>query len=109
MILIDYIENSMILNTFEQDGKIENIYDSTNVIATKYDSNKRKLAVIFGSGQQYLYHDVTLEDYRKFESDDSQGKAIHKYIRKYKFDKSDEPVDITIIKEQVEKLKENKK
>ena len=62
-------------------------------MATKYDTSKRKLAVIFGSGQQYLYHDVTLEDYRKFESDDSQGKAIHKYIRKYKSDKADELVD----------------
>ena len=99
----------MILNTFEQDGKIENIYDSTNVMATKYDINKRKLAVIFGSGHQYLYHDVTLEDYRKFEADESQGKAIHKYIKKYKYDKSNEPVDIEIIKEQVVKLKENKK
>jgi len=54
----------MILNTFEQDGKIENIYDSTNVLASKYDKTKKKLAVIFGSGHQYLYHDVTLEDYR---------------------------------------------
>lgn len=99
----------MILNTFEQDGKIENIYDSTNVLATKYDVNKRKLAVIFGSGHQYLYHDVTLEDYRKFESDDSQGKAIHKYIKKYKNEKSNDIVDVALIKEQVDKIKESKK
>jgi hypothetical protein len=88
----------MILNTFEQDGKIENIYDSTNVLASKYDKTKRKLAVIFGSGHQYLYHDVTLEDYRKFESDDSQGKAINKYIKKYKYEKAEQTVDVSIIK-----------
>lgn len=95
----------MILNTFEQDGKIENIYDSSNVLASKYDKTKRKLAVIFGSGHQYLYHDVKLEDYRKFESDESQGKAIHKYIKKYKNEKAEDLVDVSIIKEQVEKIK----
>jgi hypothetical protein len=98
----------MILNTFEQDGKIENIYDSSNVLASKYDKNKRKLAIIFGSGHQYLYHDVTLEDYNKFVSDDSQGKAIHKYIKKYKNEKAGDKVDVSVIKEQVEKLKEEK-
>jgi hypothetical protein len=95
----------MILHTFEQDGKIENLYDSSNVLASKYDKTKRKLAIIFESGLQYLYHDVTLEDYRKFSNDDSQGKAIHKYIRKYKTEKSEDIVDVTIIKEQVEKIK----
>ena len=64
-----------------------------------------KLAVIFGSGHQYLYHDVKLEDYRKFESDESQGKAIHKYIKKYKNEKAEDLVDVSIIKEQVEKIK----
>lgn len=98
----------MILNKHEENGKIENIYDSTNVMASKYDINERKLAVIFGSGAQYLYHDVTLEDYRKFERDESQGKAIHKYIKKYKSEKADIEVDISVIKEQVEKLKNAK-
>ena len=95
----------MILNKHVNEGKIENIYDSTNVIATKYDMGINKLAVIFGSGQQYLYHDVTMEDYQKFEDSDSQGKAIHKYIKKYKNEKSTNLVDVTIIKEQIEKLK----
>lgn len=97
----------MILNKFEQDGKIENIYDSSNVLATKYDTKQRKLAVIFGSGQQYLYHDVTFEDYKKFESDESQGKAIHKYIKKYKSEKSEGIVDVAVIQEQIQKLKDN--
>jgi hypothetical protein len=98
----------MILNKFEQDGKIENIYDSTNVLASKYDINQRKLAVIFGSGAQYLYHDVTLEDYKKFERDESQGKAIHKYIKKYKSEKAGDEVDVSVIQEQIQKLKENR-
>ena len=108
MILTDYTKSSMILNKFEQDGKIENIYDSTNVLASKYDINQRKLAVIFGSGAQYLYHDVTLEDYKKFEGDESQGKAIHKYIKKYKSEKAGDKVDISIIQEQIQKLKEDR-
>jgi predicted house-cleaning noncanonical NTP pyrophosphatase (MazG superfamily) len=97
----------MILNRFVNEGTIENIYDSTNVLASKYDSNKRKLAIIFGSGQQYVYHEVTTEDYKKFEEDDSQGKAIHKYIKKYKSEKSTDLVDVSVIKEQVINLKNN--
>jgi hypothetical protein len=97
----------MILNSFKEDGKIENIYDSSNVLASKYDVNQRKLAIIFESGHQYLYHDVTLEDYQKFESDESQGKAIHKYIKKYKNEKAGDKVDVSVIKEQIVKLKES--
>ena len=99
----------MILHTFEQDGKIENLYDSSNVLASKYDKIQRKLAIIFGSGHQYLYHDVMIEDYEKFASDDSQGKAIHKYIKKYKYEKDDQLVDISIIKEQLERIKNEEK
>jgi hypothetical protein len=95
-----------IVNRFKGDGFIECLYDSSNVLASKYDVGKRKLAVIFGSGQQYVYENVSVEDYQKFESDDSQGSAIHKYIKKYKNQKADENVDVSIIKEQIEKIKE---
>lgn len=98
----------MIVNKYINEGVIENLYDSTNVMASKYDSNQKKLAVIFGSGLQYVYHGVTLEDYQKFEDSDSQGSAIHKYIKKYKSEKSPDKVDVNIIKEQIEEIKNSK-
>ena len=95
-----------IVNKFKGDDFIECLYDSSNVLASKYDVGKRKLAVIFGSGQQYVYENVSVEDYGKFESSESQGAAIHKYIKKYKSEKADQTVDVSIIKEQIEKIKE---
>ena len=44
-------------------------------------------------------------DYKKFVNEDSQGKAINKYIKKYKYEKAEQLVDVSIIKEQVEKIK----
>jgi hypothetical protein len=100
----------MIVNKHVEGGFIEVLYESSNVLASKYDQTNKKLAVIYGSGQQYLYHNVTLEDYNKFESADSQGSAIHKYIKKYKSEKSENIVDVLPIKEQIEFIKkENNK
>ena len=53
----------MILNKHESDGAIENLYNSSNIIASKYNIGSRKLAIIFNTGRQYLYHDVKKEDY----------------------------------------------
>jgi len=97
----------MILNKYEENGSIENVYDSSNIIASKYNTISKKLAIIFNSGRQYLYHDVKREDYNSFESAPSQGKMLHSVIKKYKTDKMDELVDITPILEQISILKGN--
>ena len=95
----------MILNKHEEKGSIENLYQSSNVLASKYDTLNKKLAIIFKSGRQYLYHDVTKEDYDIFESAESQGKILNSVIKKYKADRVDDVVDVTPIYEQIKHLK----
>ena len=56
----------MVLLKHEENGSIECLYESSNVLGSKYIKGKKKLAVIFKSGIQYVYSDVTYEEYRKF-------------------------------------------
>ena len=97
----------MILNKHEENGSIENIYDSSNILASKYVVATKKLAIIFKGGRQYLYHDVKREDYNTFESAESQGKILNVTIKKYKAEKIDEVVNVTPLLEQISKLKNN--
>jgi len=95
----------MVLNKHEENGAIENLYDSSNILASKYDTNSKKLAIIFNSGRQYLYHDVLRSDYDIFERAESQGKILHSTIKKYKVEKVDDVVDTTLLVEQIQTLK----
>jgi len=95
----------MILNKHEEKGSIENLYQSSNVLASKYDTINKKLAIIFKSGRQYLYYDVTKEDYEIFESAESQGKILNSIIKKYKTERVDDVIDVTPIYEQINQLK----
>jgi hypothetical protein len=97
----------MVLLKHEENNSVECIYDSSNVIGSKYLKNERKLAIIFKSGLQYVYKDVTFTDYNLFESGESQGKLLNTVIKKYSFDKSKDIVDISPIMEQINKLKKN--
>jgi hypothetical protein len=95
----------MILNKHEEKGSIENLYQSSNVLASKYDTINKKLAIIFKSGRQYLYYDVTKEDYEIFEGAESQGKILNSIIKKYKTERVDDVIDVTPIYEQINQLK----
>tara|TARA_R110000824_G_scaffold23249_7_gene83747 strand:- start:56 stop:352 length:297 start_codon:yes stop_codon:yes gene_type:complete len=97
----------MILNKHEENGSIENIYDSSNILASKYVTATKKLAIIFKGGRQYLYHDVKREDYNIFEKAESQGKILNTNIKKYKAERIEEIVDIVPLLEQILKLKSN--
>jgi hypothetical protein len=97
----------MILNKHEESGTIENIYDSSNILASKYVIATRKLAIIFKGGRQYLYRDVKREDYNIFENAESQGKILHTTIKKYKAEKIEEIVDVIPLLEQISILKNN--
>jgi hypothetical protein len=97
----------MILNKHEEKGAIENIYDSSNILASKYVIGTKKLAIIFKGGRQYLYHDVKREDYNTFENAESQGKILNTTIKKYKAERINEVVNVTPLLEQILKLKSN--
>ena len=95
----------MILSKHEENNTIECLYDSTNILASKYLPDEKKLAIIFKSGTQYVYFDVKNEDYRKFEISKSQGKVMNSVIKKYSYTKSTDIVDVSPIMEQIKNLK----
>ena len=95
----------MLLNKHVDKESIENIYESSNILASRYNTISQKLAIIFKGGRQYLYHDVKRTDYNEFESANSQGKVLNSKIKNYKSDKIEGIVDTTPILEQIEILK----
>ena len=95
----------MLLNKHIDNESIENLYESSNILASRYNTISQKLAIIFKGGRQYLYHDVKKTDYNEFENAISQGKILNSKIKKYKSDKIDDIVDTTPILEQIEILK----
>jgi hypothetical protein len=95
----------MVLLKQQDENSIECLYDSTNIIGTKYNINEKRMAVIFSSGRQYVYEGVTFTDYSKFETSESQGKLLHTVIKKYPYNQSDIIVDVTPLKEQIEEIK----
>jgi hypothetical protein len=95
----------MVLIKHEENGSIECLYDSSNILGSKYIVNQKKLALIFNSGRQYDYEGVTFTDYTKFERGESQGKLLHSIIKKYSYSQSKELVDVLPLVEQIEKIK----
>jgi len=95
----------MVLIKHEENGSIECLYDSSNILGSKYIVNEKKLAIIFNSGRQYVYEGVTLIDYNRFEGGESQGKLLHSVIKKYSYSQSKELVDVTPLVEQIEEFK----
>ena len=96
----------MILLKHEENGSIECLYESSNVLGSKYIKSDKKLAVIFKSGIQYVYSDVTYEEYRKFELAESQGKVLNSVVKGHKYEKSPDKVDVTPMVEQINSIKE---
>jgi hypothetical protein len=95
----------MVLLKHEENGSIECLYDSSNILGSKYVVSERKLAIIFDSGRQYVYEGVKLEDYFKFEGDVSQGKMLHRVIKKYPYAQTKQLVDVQPLVEQIEEIK----
>ena len=95
----------MVLIKHEENGSIECLYDSSNILGSKYIVNEKKLTIIFNPGRQYVYEGVTFTDYSKFEKGESQGKLLHSVIKKYAYSQSKEIVDINPLVEQIEEIK----
>lgn len=96
----------MVLSKNSYEGNIECLYDSSNVIASKYVTKDKKLALIFKSGRQYVYSDVTFIDYNKFETSESQGRTFNTIIKKYSYSRAENDVDVSPLLEQINKLRE---
>ena len=95
----------MILKRVEKNGIVKAIYNSTNVLASKYDKAKQELTVTFKTGNVYTYAGVPDTDYTRLEISESQGKVLNNVIKKYPFTKG-ESVDIAAIVAEVTKIQE---
>ena len=95
----------MLLKRTEKENIIECIYNSSNILSSKYDKQSKNLTIVFKRGAQYIYENVSQSDYLRFEIADSQGVVLNERIKQYPFIKGD-LVDAKVIEEEIDKLKE---
>lgn len=71
-----------------------NEYNSSTVLASKYDFASETLDILFENGA-YRYMKVPVEIYAQFAGADSQGAALNQYIKGGQFEtiKLDEEVE----------------
>jgi len=79
----------MILKRVKKGEVIKNIYESSNIMSSNYNTGTKDLIIIFKNGKQYKYNSVDIKDYTRFEIADSQGKVFNTNIKKYSFTKLD--------------------
>jgi len=73
----------LVLRKVKDDSQIiESYYKSSNILYSAYNQTNGELNIVFNSGRQYTYEDVSIKEFIKFEKDDSQGKYFNKNIAK---------------------------
>ena len=92
----------MLLNKTEKDGVVSAHYDSSNILASKW--NGKDLTVFFKHGASYTYNAVSRTDYARFELAESQGVILNAKIKAYSFTKND-AVDVAEILKEIEVAK----
>ena len=88
---------------FQEDGTMECLYKSSNILTSEYNEKSQKLIITFNYGGKYAYHNVSYKDYLRFEADESQGKVFNKYIKIHKTDNLGK-TDVTLLKERLNNL-----
>jgi len=94
---------AVIKRTVREDGVIECLIESTNILKTEYNETTKEFTVTFKAGSRYKYLDVLNRDYVRFEVSESQGQVFNKTMKNYKFEKLN-PVDTTPIKEMITEI-----
>ena len=80
------------------------LYDSSNILASTYDTTTHDLIIIFKSGTQYRYNNVSNSDYTRFEIAESQGIIFNTHIKKYSTEKLGN-VDVTQVLNEATQIK----
>lgn len=84
-------------------------FDSSNILCCKYKRDTKQLAVIFKSGTQYVYENVTIYTFQRFKVSKSQGKGLNKHIKgKFDYSKVEGKIDTKPLLEIIDKLKKSK-
>jgi len=95
----------MILEKIEKNGLIEVLYESSNIVASKYNKSDKSLNIIFKHGGNYVYSNVPETDYFRFETAESQGKVLNSNIKKYAFIKENN-VDVSEVVDRIKNIKQ---
>lgn len=98
---------AVVKRTEREDGIIECLIDSSNILHSEYDKSGENLKITFKSGARYLYKEVLDRDYVRFEVSESQGSVFNKTMRKYDFVKL-APLDENNLSKLKEQINENK-
>jgi|LakMenEpi03Aug12_release.lakeMendotaPanAssembly.Ray.scaffolds.fasta_scaffold966869_2 hypothetical protein len=94
----------MLLKRVEKENVVKAIYDSSNILASKYEKNNKNLTITFKRGVQYVYKNVSQTDYVRFETSESQGSILNSHIKSYDVEKG-ESVHPDSIVEEINKIK----
>ncbi len=97
---------AVIKRTEKENGIIECLIDSSNVLLSEYNRPEKTLKITFKAGIQYLYKEVIERDYVRFEVSESQGSVFNKTMRKYEFEKIGK-IDTSELLEQIKERKGN--
>lgn len=97
---------AVVKRTVREDGVIECLINSTNILKTEYNESSKEFIVTFKAGSRYKYLDMLNRDYVRFEISESQGSVFNKTMKNYKFEKLD-PVDVTQLKESINEIVSN--
>ena len=90
----------MLIKRNEKEDSIKALYNSSNILASKWDKSINELTIIFKRGAQYAYKNVKPTDYTRFELAESQGKELNKTIKNnYEFKKLENIETTELIKE----------
>jgi len=97
---------AVVKKTEKENGVIECLIDSSNILLSEYDESKKTLQLTFKAGTRYLYKDILNRDYVRFEISESQGSVFNKTMTKYDFEKVSS-VDVNDLKEQIEEYRKS--
>jgi hypothetical protein len=72
----------MLVKRIEKNDIIKAMYASSTICASTYDKKTKDLTVIFNNGGRYKYLNVSLTDYTRVETAESNGTSFNTYIKK---------------------------
>lgn len=98
----------MLIKKTENNGEVDAIFESSNIVASTYKTNTEELTIVFKTGMSYTYNKVSKKDYSKFELAESQGQVFNKYIKQHTFTKGG-PVDVSALALRLEEAKEEER
>lgn len=89
----------------EETKKIKSVYDSSNVLGAEYNKMDATLTIYFKRGANYSYYNVKESDFQRFDTAESQGKALNEVIKKgdYRYQRN-EDTDPTHYQNEVKRL-----